>query len=1260
MKRIYFYFWALCLMALTASCKEEFVGVNNIPVLELEEPTNMGRSSVTLNGSIKTGHPKEILEYGFLFGSTSDLSGSDTRILKVNKGSLHFFSTDVDNLDYGATYYYAVYAENGFERLLSETKAVTIDKASVILSDFEQVNNTRSCFSAHIADDGGGDIRRVGFCWSDEKKDPTIYEGEFLVAELDAKTKSFELSLPLEPTKTYYVRAFVQSRITEEESLTDAYSETIIVIPGPADNEIWYTSTDGEVVKPVIIYSADKGPFDAKIVSNTYENGRGVIEFDAPITAINEGAFESRGNLLTITLPDAMETIDYNSFNGCVNLEAFYGKYSSEDNRCLVANGELVAFAPAGITEYTTPENVHTIATGSFLDCENLLSVEISSGVATIGYMAFAQCASVRQITIPESVKMIDQGAFYNCSGLVGVYCKSTTPPNLYYDENKNSAHNIYDKNGEVVDTIYYSDVFPLNLSLKIYVPDNAWEAYRNTDGWKYYAENIVSSVEDGKYIYYTTTDGKIIDLHTPFFGPNIDIVSNVYENGQGVITLNHPATQIGAGAFMMCNTLKSIVIPNSVETIEEKAFISCSNLSNITIGSGVRRIGSFAFAFSGLKEVAIPNSVLTILEGAFYECANLSTVNFGKGLVSIGEFAFGASGMTEVVIPNNVQKIGDTAFSDCYYLQNVIIGDGVEIIDVGTFAKCSSLKNLTIGRGVKEIWKNAFNQCSSLTDLTIPSNVKEIGMQAFWECSNLTNLTIENGVEIIGDAAFAECISLRTVAIPESVTSIGAGVFHTASSLAEVYCYPTIPPTAGGVNMFKNNAEGRIIFVPAESVEAYKSAPYWSDYAADIYPIGGEEEPAISFEFSVDATENSFTAVVTPDTDEYYMGEVFLKSDYESKVAQYGSVETYMKEFISTEFAGMPYSQVLPLLADYGLFVHKGSWKVSYGDMPSDTEFVIVAYLLDMTTCDALSEITTYEFKTMSASIPDPTITFEFSVDATENSFTAIVTPDTDEYYMGEIFLKSDYESKVAQYGSVETYMKEFISTEFAGMPYSQVLPLLADYGLLVHKGSWTASYGDMPSDTEFVIVAYLLDMTTCDALSEVTTYEFKTLSASTPDPSITFEISVDATESSFTAVVTPDTDEYYMGEIFLKSDYESKVAQYGSVETYMKEFISTEFAGMPYSQVLPLLADYGLLVHKGSWTASYGDMPSDTEFVIVAYLLDMTTCDALSKVTTYEFKTLGTGPLSYSLSNRKSATKYAIGSSLAAEQLRSLNSRF
>ena len=64
--------------------------------------------------------------------------------------------------------------------------------------------------------------------------------------------------------------------------------------------------------------------------------------------------------------------------------------------------------------------------------------------------------------------------------------------------------------------------------------------------------------------------------------------------------------------------------------------------------------------------------------------------------------------------------------------------------------------------------------------------------------------------------------------------TSIGEWAFAYCWSLTSVYCKAVTPP-AGCYDMFDGNASGRKIYVPTESVDAYKSATGWSGYKSYI-----------------------------------------------------------------------------------------------------------------------------------------------------------------------------------------------------------------------------------------------------------------------------------------------------------------------------------------------------------------------------------------------------------------------------------------
>ena len=292
--------------------------------------------------------------------------------------------------------------------------------------------------------------------------------------------------------------------------------------------------------------------------------------------------------------------------------------------------------------------------------------------------------------------------------------------------------------------------------------------------------------------IWYTSTDGAVVTPYaTDVFGANI--VSNTYENGKGVIKFDGDVTSIGEGAFYSCYSLTSVTIPDSVTSIGNAAFYNCELLTSVTI----------------------PDSVTSIDVGAFIYCYSLTSVTIGNSVTSIGLQTFSyCTSLTSVTIPDSVTEIGVDAFHNCTSLTSVTIPDSVTSIGESAFYGCSSLTAF-YGK-----FASADNRCliidgvlnsfapAGLTEYTIPDSVTSIGVWAFYDCTSLTSVTIGNSVTSIGELAFYDC-----------------------TSLTSVYCKPTTPP-AGGYDMFDDNASGRKIYVPRNSVSAYKSAQYWSVYA--------------------------------------------------------------------------------------------------------------------------------------------------------------------------------------------------------------------------------------------------------------------------------------------------------------------------------------------------------------------------------------------------------------------------------------------
>ena len=125
-----------------------------------------------------------------------------------------------------------------------------------------------------------------------------------------------------------------------------------------------------------------------------------------------------------------------------------------------------------------------------------------------------------------------------------------------------------------------------------------------------------------------------------------------------------------------------------------------------------------------------------------------------------------------------------------------------------------------------------------SITSITADmlKGVTSIKDAAFNYCSSLTSVEIPNSVTNIGDGAFGYCSALTSIEIPNSVTSIGNNAFLGCGSLTSVTVLATTPPSLGAA-VFPSSSDLKI-YVPAESVEAYKAATNWKDYASKIQAI--------------------------------------------------------------------------------------------------------------------------------------------------------------------------------------------------------------------------------------------------------------------------------------------------------------------------------------------------------------------------------------------------------------------------------------
>lgn len=185
-------------------------------------------------------------------------------------------------------------------------------------------------------------------------------------------------------------------------------------------------------------------------------------------------------------------------------------------------------------------------------------------------------------------------------------------------------------------------------------------------------------------------------DYYACIYKGDIVIPAKVVYNNK-----EYDVTEIGKSAFLKCEDLKNVVMPDSIIKICDGAFLCCDKLNKLLIPNSVREIG----------------------DSAFSGCANLKSLRISKAIT----------------------KIYDLTFSDCIGLTNFSIPDKVNKIDYFAFSGCYGLKSITIGRSVQNIACYAFEGCTGLERVNVVTiyppklNTNELNLDYIGDCESFS-----------------------------------------------------------------------------------------------------------------------------------------------------------------------------------------------------------------------------------------------------------------------------------------------------------------------------------------------------------------------------------------------------------------------------------------------------------------------------------------------------------------------------------------
>ena len=609
---------SVALLYLGSACMQDPEAPHNQPdppTLSVDE-TSVTRVSMLVNGSF--GHDlTDITSYGVELSTTLFESGGEVQTLTPQEVGPDGYALGISGLSPNETYYLRAFISNGHSKMYSSVITQKTPETSVASVSDVTLSADGTYMTATLEDNGGRSVEEVGFVWGSTNDRRSLRREKRYPATIGQDGR-FSLPLSLLGPGTHYLLAYAEdnkeatgfSRIALEKIVEEEVQPA-----GQPSNEIWYTSTDGEVVEPSSEYAEEWG---ATLLSNRYENGKGIISFNGPISAIATSAFRNCATLETVTLAGtSISAINWGGFLSCSNLKSIS--------------------LPASLK----------ILGGCALEGTAISSIELPSTLEYIDHDVFNSCTKLEEITIPESVTYISPTRVFG----------DRTPIKAFYGKGATADHACL-----IMDDCLVG-IANKDQELDFVIPDGVKSLGTELfDYWCYYKSiTFPSSLQlSSESMGFLSSPQRL----TAFYGDFVSedkrcLIVNGEMLGFACYNLGSSSYTVPAGVRVMGKAsmynqnnyeLKTLILPEGVESVKD-SFIGLTSIESVELPSSLKEIDDKAFfAAYDLKRLTVPASVESIgslaFQAAGYEARRLSA---RPSSLQIEPRADDANGMTDI-----------------------------------------------------------------------------------------------------------------------------------------------------------------------------------------------------------------------------------------------------------------------------------------------------------------------------------------------------------------------------------------------------------------------------------------------------------------------------------------------------------------------------------------------------------------------------------------------------------------------------------